>query len=57
MGSRPRSRSRPVWFIIAAIGLVGLVYVLAFGRPTQFQIPHWLSSIASTEKTTPVVEP
>jgi hypothetical protein len=57
MGSRPRSRARPLLFTIAAIVLLGLAYALAFGHPTQFQIPHWLSSIASMEKTTPVVEP
>lgn len=57
MGSRPRSRARPLLFTSAAIVLLGLVYVLAFGLPTQFQIPHWLASIASTEKTTPLVEP
>ena len=56
MGAKPRSRARPILFTIVAIGFLGLVYVLAFGRPAQIQIPHWLSSIA-TQKTTPVVEP
>jgi hypothetical protein len=57
MGSRPRSRARPILFTIAAIVLLGLIYVLAFGPPSQFQIPNWLSSIDSTQHTTPVVEP
>jgi uncharacterized protein involved in exopolysaccharide biosynthesis len=57
MGSRPRSRARPILFTIAAIVLLGLIYVLAFGPPSQFQIPNWLSSIDSTQQTTPVVEP
>ena len=34
MGAKPRSRARPILFTIVAIGLLGLVYVLAFGRPT-----------------------
>jgi hypothetical protein len=57
MASRPRSRSRPVLLIIAAVVLGGVVYVLAFGLPTQFQIPHWVSGIASIQKTPPSVEP
>jgi hypothetical protein len=54
--SRPKSRARSILSTIAAIVLLGLAYVLAFGLPTQFQTPHWLSSIA-TQKTTPVVQP
>jgi len=57
IGSRPRSRARPTLVTIAAIVLLGLIYVLAFGPPSQFQIPNWLSSIDSTQQTTPVVEP